>query len=66
MDPEVSSYFKPRFHFSADSLLLGMEKKLCLHFLYYLVTDIIPHTLRSSGKPPSSPTNVKTKHKVVS
>ena len=25
MDPKVSGYFKPRFHFSADSLLLGME-----------------------------------------
>ena len=40
MDPKVTSYFKPRFGFSADSVV-GNEvtEGLCLHFLCYLGAD---------------------------
>lgn len=36
MDPKVNSYFKPRFGFSADSVVgNGVVEGLCLHFLCY-------------------------------
>lgn len=63
MDPKVNSYFKPRFGFSADSVVgNGVMEGLSLHFLCYPGNNRhCSHTLQPSGKPQSSPTNVKTK-----
>ena len=58
MDPKVTSYFKPRFGFSADSVA-GNEvtEGLCLHFLCYLGADCRwsshPADIRQAAKQPA-------------